>query len=588
MDKKKAVGNDFHKLKGILTYFRSLKKYFIISSIAILLSILVALPVPYFNMILIDNVIIGKRYDLYKVIMYVWLAILIIRPLLDSVKGYFLALFDMNFDLLIKRDIFSKVIQLPLSYFSKNQLGYIQGRIDNDVNALHSLSVGNVLDVVGNIVTLIFGLIMMLNIHWKLTLVALITVPLTILNSYFFSQRVKTANKQVSETWSVMGGNMVESILGIETIKLFLLEANRLYEYIKNFKQGINVTAKKVKIDLLSNFFRSFATGLAPFFIWGYGGLLIIDNKLTVGQVTAFIGYSSYVISPALKLASFKLNMQTAIAAWERIEEILQLEDEGISDDHKPYLSITQGDITFKNLNFRFENHEEAVLRNIDFRIKQGEKVAFVGSNGSGKSTLIKLLLGLYTGFDGEINIDDKEISKYSLSSLRQQIGVVSQNIFLFKGTILENIKLGYKEASDSEIVETMKDICLDNFINTLPEGYDTKIEERGTNLSGGQKQLISIARALIRKNTKILIFDEATSALDSVVEKYLCENIEKICNGKTFINIVHRPTFFHFVDRVIMFDKGEIAFSGSIKDFEHYSNKTNFMIYDKNYTIQG
>lgn len=573
MESKSEKKNDIVKLYEILKYFRTLKKYFIISSIGIVLTILISLPIPYLNMILVDKVIIGKELDFMKVVMGLWLGLIFIRPLIDSVKNYNLALLEMKFDLEVKKDIFSKVLHLPSIYFADNALGYIRSRIEDDVAALHTVSAARILDIFSNAVKLIFGLIMMFGVHWKLTLLSIAIIPISIVNNWYFANRVKEINKKVSEAWAVQGGSMFESLLGIETIKLFLLELKRINEYIKRYKESINITSKKISLDILSSFFSSVTSGICPFIIWGYGSWLAINDQLTLGQITAFVGYSGYVFTPVLQLAGLKLNIQTAIAAWERIQGILTLRDEKMLNEGKKNIEVPKGGITFKNVSFSFMGQESRILNNINLNIKPFEKVALVGENGSGKSTLMKLLIKFYDEYDGEILIDGQNIAAYDLYSLRRIISVVSQNVFLFKGTILDNIRMGCEDVNEEEVMGIMRNTHLDELIRSLPNGLNTEIEERGANLSGGQKQLISIARALIRTESKILIFDEATASLDPAIEKCLCENIEEICNGRTFINIVHRPSFMNFVDRVVMLNRGEVVFSGSVEKFAEYRN---------------
>lgn len=565
--------NDTEKIKSILSYFIPLKKYCIISGVLILLGVVLSLPVPYLNMMLVDNVILEKNYHLYKYIMILWFALLIIRPLLDSFKGYYLGLFDLNFDYNVKKDILSKLFYVPMHYFEKNQLGYLLSRIDNDIQALHTISAGRILDILSNIIMLVFGITMVFNISWKLALVSLVTVPLTLVNSFIFSPKVKDMNKKVSETWANLGGNLYETLLGIEMVKIFLLEAKRFAKYIKKYKESLEITIKKIIVDLIAGFFGKVVLGISPFLIWGFGVWFIINGELTLGQLTAFIGYTAFVIGPATQLASLKLNFQSAIGAWERIEEIIKLDDEKNQSRDKQIIQISKGDIFFKNVNFCYESSEKQVLKDITLHIEPGEKVAIVGGNGSGKSTLFKLLFKLYSGYEGEVLIDGYEISQYDTYSLRNQIALVSQNIFMFNETVLENIKVGNPNISQDHIWEIMEKTRLDQLISMLPDGLNTKVKERGANLSGGQKQLISIARALLKDDFKILIFDEATSSLDPLIEKYLSENIKEICQGKTFINIVHRPSFLSFVDRVIVLNKGEIVFQGSVEKLKQTYN---------------
>lgn len=572
MNDKTAKDTDIRKIKRIFGYFGPLKKYFFVAGLAIVISTLISLPVPYLNQRLIDDVIMGKDYNMLKYILIIWLVLLLVKPLISAVKRYNLDLFEMKFDLGVKSHIFSKVMHLPVNFFTKNQLGYIQSRIDGDVGALHSITAGRILGIFNNIVNLIFGLIMMCRIHWKLTVVSLMIIPFTILNGYVFADRMKEMNKRVSEVWANQRGNMFESIFGIEVIKNFLMENIKSNQFRSKFEEGIQINMKRTVLELIAGFFGMIISGIGPLIIWGYGAVLTIQDQITLGQLTAFIGFSGFVMGPAIQLASLKLNFQGAMAAWERIEEILNLDDEEMLRKNQPKLKIDKGLIEFKQVSFAFDGDDEKnVLSDVDLIIRPGEKVALVGSNGSGKSTLLKLLTQIHSDYEGEILIDGQRAKAHDLYSIREQIAFVSQDVFLFKGTILENIQMGDEAITEELVTQEMHKIRLDEFIKRLPEGLYTTVEERGANLSGGQKQLISIARAMMKSEVKILIFDEATSALDTNLEKHISQNIDVLCQGRTFINIAHRPSFMKCADRVIALDYGQVAFEGSWVDFSNH-----------------
>ncbi len=560
---KLSEQRDMDKLKEILAYFSHLKKYIIISAFAILASVLLSLPIPYLNMRLVDEVLVNKNYKSFNIIVFIWGALLFVIPLINSVKSYYLSIFDMKFDYAIKKDIMQRIIYMPMSFFITNQSGYIQSRIDDDIRTLNTISAGRVLEIFSDCIKLVFGLIMMLSINPKLTIVSLVIVPLTLINNRIFSHRVKKVSKEVSEAWAVQRGNIFETIFGIETVKLFVLETKKLLEYYDKYEAGIRTTSRKVLTDIVSGYVNTAISGLAPLTIWAYGGWLIINNQLTIGEITAFVGYITFVFGPALNLASLKLNIQSAIASWERIKELLNLDNEMTLANKLP-IDIKSGRIVFDNVSYFYEGQEESVLKNINLQIKAGERVAILGANGSGKSTLAKLLLQLHTGYEGCISIDGQDVSEYNVHSLRRQITVVSQDVFLFNGTILDNIKICNENATDDDVADIINKTNMGELIASLPDGLNTVVSERGQNLSGGQKQMISIARAILKEKNKIIVFDEATSSLDPVVEKVLCINIDNLCKGSTFINIAHRPALLHTVDRIIVLEKGVIVYDGS------------------------
>ncbi len=549
---------DLKKIKEIFKYFMKLKKYIFISAMIMILYSLITLPIPFINQLIVDKVIINREYEIMQYIIPVWILIIVIAPILNSVKSYFISLFDMKLDMLIRYDVFKKILHLPISYFEKNNVGYIQNRIETDIKSLHAVTAGKMIDMMNKLVLLVFGLIMLFHISWKLTLCVLVVLPIVIINGYFFSDKVKNYNKKVSEAWSELGGSITQNMLGIEIIKLFTMEKN-VSENLSNLnKKCIKITGNKVKLDLTSNVIRNIFTGLESLIIWTYGSVLIKNNMLTLGQVVAFIGYSSYVYGPALQLANFKLNIQPVIAAWERIREILCLEDESYKEQEKPQIKLTSGKIEFNNVKFSYDS-EKNVINNLNFVIHEQEKVIIIGHNGSGKSTLIKLLSQLYNQYSGKILIDNKNIKEYNIYSLRKQIAVVSQNIYLFSGSVIDNIKIAAPHLNDDEIKRFLSKNHLDELILKLPKGFDTIITENGSNLSGGQKQYISILRAIIKQDSKILIFDEATASLDTNVEYQLIKALKPLIKNKTFIHITHKK-YNDYMERFLCLQNGSIT----------------------------
>lgn len=515
---------------------------------------------------LIDQVILGKNYQMLRLLLAIWFLLLIITPLIHALKKYHLDYFELQFELEVKHDLFAKVLYLPLSFFNARQAGYIQSRIENDVNQLHSLTAGSVLAIVNNLVNCFFGGCMMLAIHPQLTILSLATILILIVNNYLFARPLKAINKKISEAWSKVMGNLLESILGIETIKAFGLERQKALEYQDKYRLGIHACMKRTMLEIFANFFKTFVSGLGPLVIWGYGAVLIISRQLTLGQLTAFVGYSGFMFGPALDLASLKLNLQPAMAAWERIEEIFTLADERAPGKTRP--SGCLGKISFQEVSFAYDPERGPAIRGISLEALPGEKVALVGENGAGKSTLVKLLLGFYPGYQGRILIDGHDITKLDAFWLREQIAFISQDVFLFNDSVFENIRLYNPAIGEADIKAAISALNLDSLINSFPEGYETIIQERGAGLSGGQKQLISLARAAVKKNAGIVVLDEPTAALDPLIEEFFCRRIDKIFPRRTLLLIAHKPALLKAVDRVIWLREGRIVFSGPSEDF--------------------
>lgn len=553
----KRKWGDLKEIYEIYAYYIKLKKYIFISAILMVFSSIVTLPIPFINQIIVDKVITNKNFNYMYYIVPIWIVILIIAPMLNSIKSYFVTLFELKFDKMIRRDLINKVLHLPIRYFGENKAGYIQNRIETDIKNLHAISAGKMLNILNKIVLMLFGLIMMLQISIKMTICVLAVLPVVILNSYLFSNKVKLFNKKVSESWSELTGIITQRLMGIETIKLYTMEDKVVENLDERNSAFVKVTTRKVKLDLFSNVIKSILTGLESLIIWTYGSILITHNVLSLGQVVAFIGYCAYVYGPALQLANIKLDIQPVIAAWERIRDILNMDNEDKHEGEKPELNVKSGKIEFENVSFSY-NENNQVLNQVNLIINGGENVMITGQNGSGKSTLVKLITRLYTNYTGIIRIDNQDISNCSIYSLRKQISFVSQNIFLFSGTVIENIRISVPGMEDNEIKKILFEYQLDEMIKMLPNGYETMITENGSNLSGGQKQYISILRSVIRRQCKIIIYDEATSALDKQIEAKVIQSLRNLVMNKTFIFITHK-NYVENYQRQIQLVKGTV-----------------------------
>lgn len=547
--------SDFKKLKGLFSYYLKLKKQIIILGVLFLIITLISLPIPYLNMVLLDSVIGDGRLDLYKIVIIIWFLLLLISPVLQSVKNYHLFQFDIKLDLLIRKDLVNHVLHLPVTYFNRQPTGYIQSRIENDIKSLNSISIGKLMEIFFKIIMILFSTIMMLRLSVRLTIMVFCVMPLVAVNNAVFAKRINLAGKNASEQWANQSGVLFQILSGIENVKLFCFEKRSLSDFIETNHKTNQAYRHKVKTEQFAGFTGTFLSGLGNFMIWAAGALYIIKGQLTIGEITAFLGYSSYVYAPTLQLLGMKLNMQTVVAAWERIAEIFQMERE--DSTLKPDIRINQGKIEICDLSFQYEASHGCNLNHINMSIKAGERILLQGENGSGKTTLIKLLAGIYDYRDGSIRIDGQEVRDYNKASLRESIAVVSQNVYIFSGTIRDNITMYDEEVTKKELDYVTELIGLNRFIASLERGLDTYVNENGSNLSGGQKQLISIARALVKKNRRIIIMDEAASALDVTIQQQLLENMEQLFEGRTVLNISHQSSFSGFEDRVIRLKGG-------------------------------
>ena len=466
--------------------------------------------------------------------------------------------------------IFRHLQQLPASFFDRTSTGRLVGRVTTDVEALQELFASGVVTIVGDLIFLIATLVILFALHVKLALVSLIVVPILLIVTLFIRMKVRTAYITMRAKLSEMNGFLHERISGMNVVQMFNRESATLGEY-SGITTGVRdaqlktvwwETSLSTSVELLSSL-----TG--ALILW-YGGGLIAENwrtdgiqgGLTLGVLFAFIDYMQKFFHPLNELSLKYTVMQNAMTASRRIFDLLDVEERLPEQPTVVDPGEVVGEITFENVSFGY-NPEVLVLKNLSFSVAPGEKVALVGATGAGKTTVLKLLTRLYDPTNGRILLDGVDIRDYALRDLRKRVGLVPQDVFLFEGDILENIRLGHPEVSKAQAIEAASRLHLDEIVARFPAGWHEPIRERGRNLSSGEKQLISFARVLAA-SPRVLVLDEATSNVDSHTEHLLQEAVHDIMEGRTSIAIAHRLSTVRDADRILLFHKGELAEQGS------------------------
>ncbi|WP_066495047.1 ABC transporter ATP-binding protein [Abyssisolibacter fermentans] len=556
----KYKNSDLKKISCILKLMLPLKKYAILAAIATLLIILLSMVVPYFNMILVDEVILNKNILMYKNVMILWILLILIKPSIEIIKNRNLALFDIHFDRQIRKKMMDKIMYLPLSYFDKEQKGYIQARMNGDIAALYSIGAGAVIKIFSDITKLIVGLIMLFKINSFLTLITLLLIPLVIINNRIFFKKIKKMRSIIQEHLANIRGFTVENLMSIEIIKFFNFESLRMNQFDQLYDENVKLNKKNAYLNIKINFIKQLISSIIPFAIWAVGAWMAIKGEMTLGEITAFVGYMGLVYGPAISIFSLKLNLQGAVVAWERINEILKIEDEKSDNENRLIPTIENGDIEYKNVSFKYSDQSDYIIKNLNLAINKGEKVTIIGANGSGKSTMLKLLLGLYNHYEGSITIDDQEINQCNVFEIRNQIAYMSQDIMLFRGSILDNIRCFNAKITCEEVKQLIKSLNLEDIFQEYGFTLDKMVNEQGKNLSGGQRQLISFLRVMIKKHCKIIILDEGTSAFDSKIEELIYDRMQFLCKDKTIINISHKKTFIDSSSRILVLKDGKLS----------------------------
>jgi ATP-binding cassette subfamily B protein len=460
----------------------------------------------------------------------------------------------------LRQELFDKVQTLPLTYFYKEKTGLLMSRIINDAEIIAAIISSNLRDAIINFFYVITHLFVLLYLNTELLLIASVTVPVIIYPVTLFTKKISKSTSKFQERMADLNANVQEMISGIRVIRSFSMESYELEKFN-------DINTKLSHRNFKGQFYLQVAPGLveltSSIVVLGFfaiGAKLIFDGSFTQGEFMAFLLTLLFLLRPLTQLSQMVGKITQANISGARIFEIIDKENSE-SHDSESGLHVTplKDSIKFKNIHFQYPETNNDVLHGINFEIKIGETVAFVGSSGSGKSTLMDLIPRFYNLSVGEISFDGVNINQYNLHDLRRKIGIVTQNIFLFHGTVAENIAYGRPNSNLSEIIEAAKLANAHEFIMEMEHGYSSILGVRGLNLSGGQRQRLVIARALLR-NPEILILDEATSALDAQTEKLVGDALDRLFKNRTTFIIAHRLSTIRRIPKIVVMDNGQIA----------------------------
>lgn len=558
MAEKKSM--DWSLLKRILGLAKPYKGLFLFCGILAVVLAPLSILMPYLINIMVDDYIF--KYDLkgLRLMAYIYIAILLLHVFLQYLFVYLTSLLGQSIIKDLRVRVFTTLTRLKLSYFDKTPIGQSTTRTINDIETINTVFSQGVITIIADLLSLIAVIVIMFVTSWKLALLCMITLPLILIATYIFKEKVKVAYQKVRTEISNMNAFLNEHISGMRIVQIFNAEKQEMEKFKK-----INRSYTQANLDSILYYAVFFpvvelisAIALAILVWWGAGAYL--QGHVSFGALVAFPMYLSLMFRPMRMLADKFNTLQMGMVASERVFNVLD-KQEYIENNGSISVEKLKGDVRFEHVSFAYID-EEYVLNDINFHIKPGETLAIVGATGSGKSTIINILNRFYEIQKGRILIDGTDARAFELSSLRERIAIVLQDVFLFSGTIWENISLRNEAISKEKILEASKSIGAHEFIVNLPDQYDFKVMERGGNLSVGLRQLISFVRALVF-DPDILILDEATSSIDTETEQVIQSAIETLITKRSSIIIAHRLSTVRNADNIMVLSKGKIMETG-------------------------
>ena len=566
MSNKNISGNLFD-LKILNRLFIFCKPYMGVFYVLIFLTLSLSIlqPIrPYITQIIIDDYVSLNDLDGLKNMIFLLFGLLIINAIVMYFHTYLSGWLGQNIIKDIRIKLFSHLQNFKLQFFDKTPIGRIVTRNVSDIETIADIFGQGIAAIIGDILQLFGIVVLMFYINWKLTLISLATLPFLFLTTYIFKEKVKLSFNNVRNAVANLNSYVQEHIIGMNIVQIFGNEEKE-YERFKDINEmHLKANLKAVLYYLIyfpvMELFTSIGLGLL---IW-YGSNQLFSEEVTLGVLVAFIMYLQLFFRPIRSIADRFNTLQMGVVSSKRIFDLLDRNEEIDSNEKLKDIQLN-GDVEFKDVWFAY-NDEEYVLKNISFKINSGESVGFVGSTGSGKTSIINLINRFYDFQKGTILVDGNDIKDYNLSSLRSNLGMVSQDVFLFSDSIYNNITLFNDSIKEDEVWNAIKKVGAEKFINKLPNGLQFDVKERGISLSVGQRQLISCIRIMLY-DPKIILLDEATSSIDSESETMIQKAISEILKNRTSIVVAHRLSTIKEVDKIVVIDSGEIKEIGNHKD---------------------
>ena len=548
-------------LKRFVSYYRPHWKMLTLDMLAALLISIIGMVYPVVTNNMLNTYIPQKMYATIVIAGIVVLVLYVVRMLLRYFVQYYGHLIGVQMQSQMRQDLFNHLQRLPYRFYDNHETGRIMTRITSDLFEVCELAHHGPENLLISSVMIILSFLYLLRIDWILTLIIFACVPILVFVTMHYRKAMKSAFDDRRKSNATINASVESSVTGIRVTKAY----TNAQREVEKFRKGDEafVDASRRAYDAMAKFHSStaFVTDIFNVFILIAGGLFLYAGRITFGDYSTFIVSVNLFISPVNTLISFMEQFQNGVSGFRRFVEIMEEEPEQDAPDAKP-LENVHGDIEFRNVTYAYDTSAE-VLHDVNLKLEKGRKLALVGPSGGGKTTLCHLLPNFYKLETGGIFIDGQDIRKLTLDSVRKNIGIVQQDVFLFVGSIRENILYGRPDATEEEMFEAARRANIHDYIMGLPNGYDTQIGERGVKLSGGQKQRLSIARVFL-KDPAILILDEATSALDNTTEVLIQQALDELCKGRTTLVVAHRLSTIRNADEIAVVMGGKITERGT------------------------
>ena len=570
LDKKvKLSKENWQEAIAIFKYIHPFRNYFYMGLVFIVFSSFSTMAFPYLLKNLIDSsheIINGKKAMSPSLIAIAMIVLLVAQMVFSFGRVYCFSYAGENALASLRKAVYNKMIQLPMDFFAQRRVGELSSRLSTDLSQIQDAMSIMLAEILRGVLTLLIGIGLILYISPQLTLVMLSVIPVIIIIAVIFGKKIRSLSKEAQDQLADSNIVVQETLQGISNVKAFSNEWFEINRYDKSLNKVVQLSIRNGKVR---GFFISFLLfslfGTIVFVVW-FGVGLMQQGKLSFGDLTAFVVYTTFVGGSMAGFADLYSQLQKTLGSTQRVRELMKETTEAVSIENEIVQEKFKlhGQVEFNQVSFTYPSRIEfPVLKNIDIVANAGEQIAIVGPSGAGKSTIVSLLLQFYSPDKGTIQFDGRDATTFELSQLRKQMAFVPQDVLLFGGTIKENIAYGNPSATDAEIEEAAKKAFAHDFIDSFPEKYATIVGERGIKLSGGQRQRIAIARAIL-KNPVILILDEATSSLDAASELLVQNALTNLMKNRTSFVIAHRLATVRNADKIFVLDKGKIVESGT------------------------